>query len=113
VGTSRSAQQSNLLGISYSIVDDYRARTIYALSGRSRLSAAASYVRRSLRDSPSTPAALLDTEDRTLLLQGSASYSPSYRLALSLDVSSERRRSDNRLFNYDNFLVAFTTKLTV
>jgi hypothetical protein len=112
-GAARQAQQSNLLGISYAIVDDYRVNATYALGDRLQLSSGANYARRSLRDSPLTPGALLREEDKTYRLRAGASYRPSYRLTLSLDASGERRTSSNRLFNYDNFMVALTTRLHV
>lgn len=112
-GASRSAQQSNLLNISYSIVDDYQAGAIYALGDRIRLSGGASYTRRSLRDSPLTPQPLFRDEDRAYRLRAGASYIASRRLSFSLDAADERRRSSNRLFSYDNFTVALTTRLNV
>lgn len=113
IGAAREAQQSNLLAISYAIVDDYRAQATYVLSDRVRLSAGANYTKRSLKDSSLTPGAVLQDKDNSLRLIAGATYSPNYRLNLSLDASRERRRSSNDLFDYDNFMVALTTKLSI
>lgn len=113
VGASRDVQQSNLLDVSYAIVDDYRGRIDYALGDRVRLSLTGNHSRRSLRDSPLTPGGVLSGNDRTYRLSAAASYTPSYRLSFSLNAAAEKRKADNRLLDYDNFLVAVTTRLTV
>ena len=113
VGISREARQPNLLNISYAIVDSYRGELRYALGDRIQLTTGLDYNRRSLRDSALTPGAVLQTEDRRLLLFAGASYRAGERLTFSLDGRAERRRSDFREFDYNNYTVAITTRLTI
>jgi hypothetical protein len=112
-GAAREAQQSNLLNISYSIVDSYRGQAIYALGERIRLSVRASHTKRLLRDSLSQPGELLSGEDRTSRLGAGATFSAGGRLLFLLDANAERRRAENTLFNYNNYSLAFTARLSV
>lgn len=111
ISASRDAQQSNLLSISYAIVDSFSVSSRYALNDRVTLNAEASYARRSLRDSASTPDPLLQGDDRTYRAAASALFAFNQRVSVSLEAGRDRRRSDNGLFDYDNVSVALTTKL--
>lgn len=113
VGLSREAQQPNLLNISYAIVDSYRGVLRYALGNRIQLNAGADYSTRSLRDSLLTGGPLLQIEDRRLLMFTGASYRAGERLTFSLDGRAERRRSEFRELNFNNFSVALTTRLSI
>lgn len=113
LGASREATQSNLLSISYAVVDAYRIGTQYALSDRLTLSAGASSVTRSLRDSTLIPGAVLDTKDRTYRATARAQYAVNRRLSLSLDGGGDWRRSDLPELDYDNLTLAVTTRLSI
>lgn len=113
VGFAREAKQSNLLSISYAIVDTYSGQVQYALGERITLTTGASYQHRSLRDSPLTAGPVLVTEDSNTRLFAGANYMVNRRLSFSLDGSAERRRADVDAFEYDNYTVALTTRLTI
>lgn len=112
-GFSRQVQLPNLLDVSYSINDTLRGQVNYALGNRIQLSAGATATRRSLRDSAATPGAVLASDDRTFALNGSGSMALGKRLSLSINAAAERRRSDFDDFDYNNFSVALTTRLTI
>ena len=113
VSASRDAQQSNLLSISYSIVDSYTAGVNYALGDRLQLTMVGNHTKRRLRDSPLTAGPVLNIEDRATRLSAGARFAASRRINLSLDAAAEQRRSDNPLFEYNNLSVALTTRLSV
>jgi hypothetical protein len=113
LGASREARQSNLLSISYAIVESYSAGAQYVLNDRVLLSAGASFVSRSLRDSAQIPGAVLQSEDRTFRASAGARYAVNPRLSFALDATRDQRRSSLDQFNYDNVTVALTTRFSI
>lgn len=111
-GASREAEQSNLLNVSYSIVDSYRIQADYVLSERVRLALFASHIRRDLRGLPVTPNVVIDSDDNTTRLGATATLLSGRLLSFALTAEHERRRSELRLFDYDNNSVSLSTRLS-
>lgn len=107
---ARAVDQSNLLNVSFSITDTYSADAQYALSQRIRLRTGISYRTRELRENPLLDVVTLGRDDRVLRSYGGISYIVERGPGLSLDIGTERRRADNRLFNFSSFFAALTTR---
>ena len=107
---ARAVDQSNLLNVSFSITDTYSADAQYALSQRIRLRTGISYRTRELRENPLLDVVTLGRDDRVLRSYGGISYIVERGPGLSLDIGAERRRADNRLFDFSSFFAALTTR---
>lgn len=113
IGFSREAQLSNLLDISYSITDNYRFDGEYAFGPRLRLTFGTSYSERDFEQSPLFPSSVLQTGDKSYLTYVGLSRQWNDRLSSNLDLSQERRDSDNPLIDYKSTRVGLTLSLAL
>ncbi len=111
LGLARSIQQSNLLGVSYSVTDDYNAGLTYRLNSRVDLAAGASVTRRRLSQSPLTPVSFGNFNDRTRTINMRASYTVGRHVSLDADATWRRRRGELPIFDYNARILALTLRL--
>ena len=111
LGLARSIQQSNLLGVSYSVTDDYNAGLTYRLNSRVDLAAGASVTRRRLSQSPLTPVSFGNFNDRTRTINMRASYTVGRHISLDADATWRRRRGELPIFDYNARILALTLRL--
>ncbi len=112
IGFSRSAQQSNLLGISYSIDTRYEGGLSYTLSPRMSLYAQASHLRRRFEASPLVPSPIGGGHDRSSEISGGIKLAAVRRLTLELSGSHLVRKSNVSLLDYDRNRVMLTAGLS-
>ena len=113
IGFSREAQLSNLLDISYSITESYHFDGTYAFGSDLELSFGTSYSTRDFELSPAFPPLVPQTGDKTYLTHVGLSRQWNDRLSSALDVSQERRDSNNPFLDYKSTRVGLTLSLAL
>lgn len=101
LGFSRSAEQSNLLGLSYSIDTVFDGSVNYALNERMSLNAGASYAKRRFEASPLVNSGLGGGGDRTTEVHAGVRYTAVRRITFDLSASRRSRSSKVGLLDYD------------
>lgn len=113
LGFSRSAEQSNLFDVAYSINTTYQIDGEYALSDRLRLLAGAYHSKRSFRESNFLPSQIVRPNDRTYYVSGGVRLQTLRRLTFDLEAAHEKRDSDVAIFDYRSTRVGLTTRLSI
>lgn len=115
VGLARNIQQSNLLGVDYSVVDTFDLGANYRINPRISLTAGANVLRRRLTQSTTTsplaPIFIGNSHDRTRLINVGASYDATRHVSFDLGATWRRRRGDLPIFDYDARVLALTLRL--
>lgn len=109
----RSAEQSNLIAITYAITTRFSIDTEYAFNERMRAEVGAYQVKRNFESSLLTPANLVRPDDRTRGAYVGATWSAVRRVSFNLRVLREERETGVALFDYRHTQVALTTRLTL
>ncbi len=111
VGLARAVQQSNLLGVNYSIVDSFDLGLTYKLNERINLSSGLQSTRRRLSQSPLAPVFVGNNNDRTRSINVAASYDAARHVSFDLGATWRRRRGDLPIFNYNARILALTLRI--
>lgn len=111
VNFGRNIQQSNLLGVSYSVVDSFDLGATYRVSQRINLNGGARSLRRRLSRSPLTPVDIGNGRDRTNAYNIGASLNAMRHLSLDLDATWRNRRGAIPAFDYKARILAVTIRL--
>lgn len=111
LGFSRSAQQSNLLGVDYSISTQFSGSVRYAFSRIVSVRGDAAYVRRNFRSSALNPTLTTGT-DNTKDFGLAVTFTSFRRISIQLEGRHITRSSDNALLDYSANRVLLTTGLT-
>jgi hypothetical protein len=107
---ARSAEQSNLLDVSYSINDNYQFNATYGLTPTVQLSMGASYLTRNFRNTPLIPGSEFRGADRLAQVRGGVRFHPAGRFSYSFDVTGANRRSDTGRLDYRNVFAGLTIR---
>ncbi|HTI31683.1 MAG TPA: outer membrane beta-barrel protein [Sphingomonas sp.] len=109
----RSIEQSNLLGVDYSVVDNFDLGANYRLNPRIALNSGAHFSRRRLSQSPlaTGPVFVGNTNDRTRTINVGASYEAARHIAFDLGATWRRRRGDLPIFDYNARILALTLRI--
>jgi hypothetical protein len=109
----RSVQQSNLLGVDYSIVDNFDLGATYKLNPRIRLNSGASFVRRRLSQSPvaTVPVLVGNRNDRSQSFNVGASFDAARHMSFDLGATWRQRRGDLPIFDYNARILALTLRI--
>jgi hypothetical protein len=112
-GFARSIQQSNLLGVDYSVVDSFDLGLVYKVNPRMSLSSGAHTTRRRLSQSPlaPTPAFVGNNNDRTRTINVVASYDAARHVSFDAGATWRRRRGDLPIFDYNARILALTLRI--
>jgi hypothetical protein len=111
VAFARNVQQSNLLGVDYSIVDSFDLGLTYRVNPRLNLSSGLYVQRRRLSQSPLAPVVIGNTRDRLRSLNVIASYDAARHVSFDLGATWRQRRGDTPIFNYNARILALTLRL--
>lgn len=111
ITAGRTVQPSNLLDVSYSIVDSFALSSEYRANRTVAFVASGSYTKRSFRESPLAGVALGRSGDQSYLVSGGVRLSPGGRVGLSVDLTGERRRSEIAAFNFGHVIAAVTARI--
>lgn len=114
VGFARNIQQSNLLGVDYSVVDSFDLGLTYNLNPRITLNSGAHITRRRLSQSPLVAPGIPfigNNNDRVRVLNIAASYNAARHVSFDLGATWRRRRGDLPIFDYDARILALTLRL--
>lgn len=111
LGFARSIQQSNLLGVNYSVVDSFDLGLTYNLNPRINLRSGATLTRRRLSESPLAPVAIGNTSDRTRAIRVGASYAAARHVSFDLGATWRSRRGDLPIFDYDARILSLTLRI--
>lgn len=101
LSVARTAEQSNLLDVNYSINTRYAATARYVLNERIALSANAAHMRRRFTPTALIPSPAFVGRDRLTQLGLGASYRMGRRLNFELSGSHQHRGADNPALRYD------------
>jgi len=96
----------------FEVQTKYGLSATYSLGSRLKLQAGGQRSEINLNGTPIAGSAPTLTDSRTTSLFGSLSYQQSKRVSLSLGVGTEKRDSDNPMFNYTNNKVSLSLNLT-
>ena len=112
-GFGRNVQQSNLLGVDYSIVDSADLGASYILNPRITLTAGAHQTRRRLSSVPlaTGPVFIGNTNDRLRTINVGADYTANRHISFGLDATWRSRRGDLPIFDYNARILALTLRL--
>lgn len=111
ISASRSAEQSNLLAVSYSISTAYTFNGTYRINDRFSAPFGARYSTRRFRSSPLVPGALTGSEDRTFNANMGVRFQARQRLSFALDTAYRKRTSDTQLLDYSSKQISATVGL--
>ncbi len=100
LGFARTVQQSNILNVSFTINDRYRASANYVLSPRFRLNSEFVQTSRKLRSAPQFAQAGLGDNERSRVFSGGLRYTPLGPISFTLDAARLSRTSTNRIFDF-------------
>jgi Putative beta-barrel porin 2 len=100
LGFSRTVQQSNILNVSFSINDRFRASASYILSPTLRISSDVTRTSRKLRSSSQFAQTGLGNNERSTALSGGLRYTPLGPIAFTLDATRVSRSSSSRIFDF-------------
>lgn len=107
----RSIQQSNLLGVDYSIADTVDLGLTYRLNPRINLTTGLHNTRRRLSQSPLAPVVLGNVNDRTRSANIGASYEAARHISFDLGATWRSRRGDLPIFDYNARILALTLRI--
>ena len=111
LSASRSAEQSNLLAVSYSIMTAFSFNGTYRINDRFSAPFGARYSTRRFRSSPLLPGALTGSEDRTFNANMGVRFQARQRLSFALDAAYRKRTSDTQLLDYSSRQISATVGL--
>ncbi|WP_415641954.1 outer membrane beta-barrel protein [Sphingomonas antarctica] len=111
VGFGRSIQQSNLLGVDYSIVDSFNVGLTYRLNPRITLNSGAGVTRRRLSQSPLAPLPTGNFNDRSRTINVGASFDAARHVSLDAGAIWRQRRGDLPSFAYNARILALTIRI--
>lgn len=111
LSASRSAEQSNLQTIGYSISTAYSLSGTYRINERISAPFGVRYSTRSFRGSEILPGALVRDRDHTFNSNLGLRFQARQRLSLGLDAAYSKRTSGSQLLGYDNKQLSATVGL--
>lgn len=112
LSASRSAEQSNLLAVSYTITTAFSFDGTYALSPRLSSSFGAGFSRRDFESTPLLPGALLGGADDTYDAHLGLRFKPRNRLSMGIEGAYRKRKSNGssavQLLDYESKRVSLS-----
>ena len=110
-GFGRSIQQSNLIGVDYSVVDSFNLGLTYRVNPRITFVSGANFTRRRLSQSPLAPTSVGNNNDRSRSYNAGLTFDAARHVSFDAEAIWRQRRGDLPLFDYNARILALTIRI--